>query len=36
VPQVERAAQVSGLLERFFGRADALAPLTVARATKAA
>jgi pimeloyl-ACP methyl ester carboxylesterase len=36
VPQVERAAQVSGLLERFFGRADALAPLTVARASKAA
>jgi pimeloyl-ACP methyl ester carboxylesterase len=36
VPQVERAAQCSGLLERFFGRVDALAPLTVARARKAA
>jgi pimeloyl-ACP methyl ester carboxylesterase len=36
VPQVERAAQVSGLLERFFGRADALAPLSVAGARKAA
>jgi pimeloyl-ACP methyl ester carboxylesterase len=36
VPQVERAAQCSGLIERFFGRVDALAPLTVARGRKAA
>jgi pimeloyl-ACP methyl ester carboxylesterase len=36
VPQVERAAQVSGLLERFFGCVDALAPLAVAHARKAA
>jgi pimeloyl-ACP methyl ester carboxylesterase len=36
VPQVERAAQCIGLMERFFGRADALAPLAVARARKAA
>jgi len=27
VPQVERAAQTSGLLERFFARVDALGPL---------
>jgi pimeloyl-ACP methyl ester carboxylesterase len=36
VPQVECAAQCSGLLERFFGRIDALAPPAVARAREAA
>jgi pimeloyl-ACP methyl ester carboxylesterase len=36
VPQVERAAQCSGLMERFFARVDALAPLAVARARDAA
>jgi pimeloyl-ACP methyl ester carboxylesterase len=36
VPQVERAAQCSGLMERFFARQDALAPLPVARARDAA
>jgi hypothetical protein len=36
VPQVERAEQCSGLLERFFGRVDALAPPAVTRARKAA
>ncbi|HTN23702.1 MAG TPA: alpha/beta fold hydrolase [Solirubrobacteraceae bacterium] len=34
VPQVERAAQASGLMERHFARVDALAPLPVARATR--
>ncbi len=36
VPQVERAEQCSGLLQRHFGRIDALAPLPVARASRAA
>ncbi|HUR84690.1 MAG TPA: alpha/beta fold hydrolase [Solirubrobacteraceae bacterium] len=36
VPQVERAAQCSGLLERHFARVDALAPLPVARAWREA
>ena len=36
VPQVERAAQCSGLIERFFGRVDALAPMPVAREQDAA
>lgn len=36
VPQVERADQCSGLLERHFGRVDALAPLPVARAAREA
>jgi len=36
VPQVERAAQCSGLLERFFARVDGLAPLQVARTREAA
>jgi pimeloyl-ACP methyl ester carboxylesterase len=36
VPQVECAAQCSGLLERFFGRIDALAPPAVARVRQAA
>jgi pimeloyl-ACP methyl ester carboxylesterase len=34
VPQVERAAQCTGLMERFFARVDALAPLPVARAAR--
>ena len=34
VPQVERAAQASGLMERHFARVDALAPLPVARAAR--
>jgi pimeloyl-ACP methyl ester carboxylesterase len=36
VPQVERAAQCSGLLGRFFARVDGLAPLQVARVREAA
>ncbi|MGH2897654.1 MAG: alpha/beta fold hydrolase [Solirubrobacteraceae bacterium] len=36
VPQVERAEQTIGLLERFFARVDALAPLQVARCERAA
>ena len=36
VPQVERAAQTSGLLERFFGRIDALGPRPAVRAQRAA
>jgi pimeloyl-ACP methyl ester carboxylesterase len=36
VPQVERAAQCSGLVERFFGRMDALAPMPVACEREAA
>ncbi len=36
VPQVERAAQCSGVMQRFFARQDALAPLPVARDRDAA
>jgi pimeloyl-ACP methyl ester carboxylesterase len=36
VPQVERAAQTSGLLQRFFARADALGPLRVVGSERAA
>jgi pimeloyl-ACP methyl ester carboxylesterase len=36
VPQVECAAQCSGLMERFFARVDALQPLPVASARQAA
>jgi pimeloyl-ACP methyl ester carboxylesterase len=36
VPQVERAEQTIGLLERFFGRVDALRPLRSVSAEKAA
>ncbi len=36
VPQVERAAQTTGLLERFFARVDALGPLRVVGAERAA
>jgi pimeloyl-ACP methyl ester carboxylesterase len=36
VPQVERADECSALVERFFGRVDALAPLPVAWASEAA
>jgi pimeloyl-ACP methyl ester carboxylesterase len=36
VPQVERAAECSGLIERFFERVDALGPLTAARGSEAA
>jgi pimeloyl-ACP methyl ester carboxylesterase len=36
VPQVEREAQTTGLLERFFARIDALGPLRVVGSEKAA
>jgi pimeloyl-ACP methyl ester carboxylesterase len=36
VPQVERPAQCTGLVERFFARVDALAPMPVAPARDAA
>ena len=36
VPQVERAAQTTGLLERFFARVDALGPLRVVGGERAA
>ena len=36
VPQVERAAQTTGLLERFFGRFDALGPAPAVRSRRAA
>ncbi len=36
VPQVERPAQCIGLMQRFFGRIDALAPMPAARAREAA
>jgi pimeloyl-ACP methyl ester carboxylesterase len=36
VPQVERAAQTTGLLERFFARVDALGPLRLVGSERAA